>query len=158
MGHTRKGQQYYCGAKAHLEVDAASGLVHSTTTTAANVADITATGNLLHGEEVAVVADAGYTGAAQRAEWKDREVTWYIAAQRGTIAAWPDGQSKDLIKQIEQLKAQVRSRVEHAFHIIKDRFHHRKRRYQGLKKNAAQHEGLFALANLIIAKPALLAA
>ncbi len=54
--------------------------------------------------------------------------------------------------------ATLRSRVEHAFHIIKDRFHHRKRRYQGLKKNAAQHEGLCALANLIIAKPALLAA
>ena len=44
MGHTRKGQQYYFGAKAHIGVDAASGLVHSVTTTAANVADI-ATGN-----------------------------------------------------------------------------------------------------------------
>ena len=156
-GHTRKGQQYYCGAKAHLEVDAASGLVHSTTTTAANVADITATGNLLHGEEVAVVADAGYTGAAQRAEWKDREVTWYIATKRGKITALPEGKAKALFKQVERLKAQVRSRVEHVFHLIKDRFHHRKLRYQGLKKNGAQHEVLFALANLIIVKKALLA-
>jgi IS5 family transposase len=47
MGHTRKGQQYYFGAKAHIGVDAESGLVHSTITTAANVADITATVNLL---------------------------------------------------------------------------------------------------------------
>ncbi len=47
-GHTRKGQQYYCGAKVHIGVDGESGLVHSTTT-AANVADITATANLLHG-------------------------------------------------------------------------------------------------------------
>ncbi|MGB4334363.1 MAG: IS5/IS1182 family transposase, partial [Chromatiaceae bacterium] len=63
-----------------------------------------------------------------------------------------------LFKKIERLKAQARSRVEHAFPIIKDRFHHRKLRYQGLKKNGAQQEVLFALANLIIAKQALLAA
>ena len=58
----------------------------------------------------------------------------------------------------ERLKAHVRSRVEHIFHLIKDRFHHRKLRYKGLKKNGAQHEVLFALANLIIVKKALLAA
>ena len=158
MGHTRKGKQYYFGAKAHIGVDAESGLVHSTTTTAANVADITATVNLLHGEEEAVFADAGYTGAEKREELKDQDVAWYIATKRGKIAALPEGQAKVLFKKIERLKAQARSRVEHVFHIIKDRFHHRKLRYQGLKKNCAQHEVLFALANLIIAKKALLAA
>ena len=66
MGHTRKGQQYYFGAKVHIGVDAESGLVHSTTITAANVADITATAHLLHGAEEAVFADAGYTGAEKR--------------------------------------------------------------------------------------------
>ena len=157
MGHTRKGQPYYFGAKAHLGVDAASGWVHSVITTAANVADITATGHLLHGEEEAVLADAGYTGAEQRAELKDRQVKWYIAAKRGQVAAWPAGEVKDLTRRIERLKAQARSRVEHVFHLIKDRFHHRQLRYQGLKKNGAQHEVLFALANLIIAKKALLA-
>jgi transposase, IS5 family len=78
-GYTRKGQPYDFGAKAHIGVDAASGWVHSTITTAANVADITATANLLHGEEKAVFADAGYTGAEQRAELKDQDVAWYIA-------------------------------------------------------------------------------
>ncbi len=63
MGHARQGQQYYFGAKAHIRVDGASRLVHSVTTTAANVADISATGNLLHGEEAAVFVDAGYTSA-----------------------------------------------------------------------------------------------
>ena len=157
-GHTRKGQPYYFGAKAHLGVDAASGWVHSVITTAANVADITATGHLLHGEEEAVLADAGYTGAEQRAELKDRQVKWYIAAKRGQVAAWPAGEVKDLTRRIERLKAQARSRVEHVFHLIQDRFHYRKLRYQGLKKNGAQHEVLCALANLIIAKKALLAA
>lgn len=157
-GHTRKGQQYDLGAKAHLGVDAASGLVQSVTTTAANVADITATGHLLHGEEVAVFANAGDTGAEKRAELKDRQVTWYIAAQRGQVAALPAGEVKDLTQRIERLKAQARSRVEHVFHLLKDRFHHRQLRYQGLKKHGAQHEGLFALTKLIIAKKALLAA
>jgi IS5 family transposase len=158
MGHTRKGKQYYFGAKAHIGVDSESGLVHSTTTTAANVADITATVNLLHGEEAAVFADAGYTGAEKREELKDRQVKWYIAAKRGQVAALPEGEVKELTQRIERIKAHVRSRVEHVFHILKDRFHHRKLRYQGLKKNGAQHAVLFALANLIIAKKALLAA
>ena len=158
MGDTRKGKQYYFGAKAHIGVDEDSGLVHSTTTTAANVADITETVNLLHGEEAAVFADAGYTGAEKREELKDRQVKWYIAAKRGTVTALPEGEVKDLTKRIERIKAQVRSRVEHVFHIIKDRFHYRKLRYKGLKKNGAQHEVLFALANLIIVKKALLAA
>ncbi len=103
-------------------------------------------------------ADAGYTGAAKRAELKDRKVTWYIAAKRGQVAAWPAGEVKDLTRQIERLKAQARSRVEHVFHLIKDCFHYRKLRYQGLKKNGAQHEVLCALANRIIVKKALLAA
>jgi IS5 family transposase len=94
MGHTRKGQQYFFGAKAHIGVDAESGLVHSTTTTAANVADITATANLLQGEEEAVFADAGYTGAEKREELKDLDVTWYIATKRGKIAALPEGEAK----------------------------------------------------------------
>jgi IS5 family transposase len=158
MGHTRKGKQYFFGAKAHIGVDAESGLVHSTTTTAANVADITETANLLQGEEEAVFADAGYTGAEKREELKDRQVKWYIAAKRGKVAALPEGEVKDLTKRMERIKAHVRSRVEHVFHLIKDRFHSRKLRYQGLKKNGAQQEVLFALANLIIAKKALLTA
>jgi IS5 family transposase len=110
------------------------------------------TGNLLHGEEEVVFADAGYTGAEKREELKDRKVEWSIAAKRSKVAGLPAGEVKDLIKRIERLKAQARSRIEHVFHLIKDRFHHRKLRYQGLKKNSAQHKVLFALANLIIAK------
>ena len=117
MGHTRKGKQYYFGAKAHIGVDEESGLVHSTTTTAANVADITETGNLLHGEEEVVFADAGYTGA-----------------KRGKVAALPEGEVKDLTKRIERIKAHVRSRVEHVFHILKDRFHYRKAALQGAEE------------------------
>jgi len=58
--------------------------------------------------------------------------------------------------QYERAKAQVRARVEHPFHIIKNLFKHRKVRYRGLSKNTAQLYSLFALANLVIARRALL--
>ena len=65
MHQTRKGNQWYFGMKAHIGVDEATGLVHTVTTTAANVADVRQVGELLHGKEKAVFADAGYTGAEQ---------------------------------------------------------------------------------------------
>jgi IS5 family transposase len=65
MHQAKKGNQWYFGMRAHLGVDAASGLVHRLTSTAANEADINQTAALLHGEEKAVFADAGYTGAAK---------------------------------------------------------------------------------------------
>jgi IS5 family transposase len=54
--------------KAHIGVDADSGLVHSLNATAANAADVTQAQHLLHGEETDVFADAGYTGVAKREE------------------------------------------------------------------------------------------
>jgi transposase, IS5 family len=46
--------------------------------------------------------------------------------------------------------------VEHPFHMIKNLFGHKKVRYKGLAKNTVQQYGLFALANLVIVKKALL--
>ena len=51
MHHTRKGEQWYFGMKAHIGADADSGLVHSVHTTAANESDIAHTHRLLHGKE-----------------------------------------------------------------------------------------------------------
>ena len=39
--------------------------------------------NLLHGEEEALFANTGYTGAEKRKELKERKVTWYISTKRG---------------------------------------------------------------------------
>jgi IS5 family transposase len=41
MHQTKKGNQWYFGMKAHIGVDADSGLVHSVVGTAANVSDVT---------------------------------------------------------------------------------------------------------------------
>jgi transposase, IS5 family len=156
MHQTRKGNQWYFGMKAHIGVDVASGVVHTLTGTAANEADINQTGALLHGREEAVFADAGYTGADKRPEHEDRDVSWNIAIKRSIIKALPKG-LRDLAEPVERALSQVRAVVEHPFHVVKNRFHHKKLRYRGLAKNTAQLHTLFALANLVIVKKTLLA-
>ena len=46
-----------------------------------------------------------------------------------------DGTLKDLTRECERRKAQIRSRVEHPFHVVKNLFGDKKVRYKGLKKN-----------------------
>jgi IS5 family transposase len=142
--------------KAHIGVDVASGVVHSLKGTAANEADINQMAAVLHGQEEAVFADAGYTGAAKRPEHAEREVSWNIAVKRGIIKVLPKA-LRDLAEPAERALAQVRARVEHPFHIVKNLFRHKKLRYRGLAKNTAQLHTLFALANLAIVKKILLA-
>src|SRR5665213_3337460 len=141
---------------AHIGVDVASGVVHTVTGTAANEADINQMAALLHGQEEAVFADAGYTGADKRPEHAERDVSWNITIKRGIIKALPNG-LRDLAEPVERALSQVRAWVEHPFHIIKNLFRHKKLRYRGLAKNTAQLRTLFALANLVIAKKTLLA-
>ncbi len=64
MHQTKKGNQWHFGMKAHIGVDAKSGLTHSLVTTAANEHDLNQLGNLLHGEEQFVSADAGLPRSA----------------------------------------------------------------------------------------------
>jgi transposase, IS5 family len=159
MHQTRKGQEWYFGMKAHLGVDAESGLVHTVIGTAANVADVACADQALHGEEKTVYVDAGYTGVEKRPEVlaAHPETQWIVAAKRGRVKALPEGRIKELTKEMERLKAQVRAKVEHVFHVVKNLFGFRKVRYRGLAKNTAQLHVLFALANLVLVKRRLLA-
>ena len=159
MKQVKKANAWHFGMKAHLGVDVASGLVHTVEGTSANVADITQAHTLLHGQEKQVFADAGYQGVDKRPEIISRfgGVRFEVAAKRGKIRAMAEGKRKDLTRELERCKAQLRAYVEHPFHIIKNLFRHRKVRYRGLAKNTAQLQTLFALANLIIAKRRLLA-
>ena len=131
-------------------------MIHTVLGTAANKADITRNAALLHGQEKAVCGDAGYSGADKRPELADRDVSWNIAIKRSIIKALPKA-LRELAEPVERALAQVRAVVEHPFHIVKNRFHHKKLRYRGLTKNTAQLHTLFALANLVIVKQALLA-
>jgi IS5 family transposase len=159
MHQTRKGQEWSFGMKAHIGVDADSGLVHTVIGTAANVADIHCAAQALHGEETTVYVDAGYTGVEKRPEVMaaHAQSQWIVAAKRGRVKALPEGRIKELTKEMERLKAQVRAKVEHVFHVVKNLFGFHKVRYRGLAKNTAQLHTLFALANLVLAKRQLLA-
>ncbi|HRF06915.1 IS5 family transposase [Accumulibacter sp.] len=158
MHQTRKGNQWYFGMKAHIGVDAESGLVHTVVGTAANEADVTQTVHLLHGEEKDVFLDAGYVGAEKREELKGRDINWQIAMKRSKLKVVPqDTLVGQLLRQLESLKAGIRSKVEHPFHVVKNLFHDRKVRYKGLAKNTAHLHTLFAFANLLLAKRRLLA-
>ena len=152
MHSTRKGNQWYFGMKAHIGVDAESGIVHTLVTTAANVHDVTQAHALLHGEEKVVFGDAGYQGAERRTENCATETKWQIALRPGKRKELADTAQGRILKRIEHIKAGVRAKVEHPFHLIKNIFGLKKVRYKGLLKNTAQLCTLFGLANLLIAK------
>ena len=155
MHQSKKGNQWHFGMKAHIGVDAESGLVHSVIGTPANVNDVTQGHGLLHGYESVVFADAGYQGAAKRPEATG--VAWQVAMRPGKRGAL-DKQTKlgALLDKAEQLKASVRAKVEHPFRVIKCQFGFTKVRYKGLAKNTAQLMTLFALSNLWMARRSLM--
>jgi len=153
MHSTKKGNQYYFGMKAHIGVDAESGLVHHVVGTAANVADVTQVDKVLHGEENLVGADAAYVGVEKRPEHAGRKVVWQIAARRSTYQKHGKRSVLYRVKRrIEKAKAQMRAKVEHPFRVIKRQFGYVKVRFRGLAKNTAQLVTLFALSNLWMAR------
>ena len=146
-----KGNQWHFGMKAHIGVDADSGLVHTVTTTPANAHDVTQAHALLHGQEEVVFADSGYRGVEKRQEIQDKHagVDWEIAMMPGKRKALDKTKaSQALTDRIEKIKASIRAKVEHPFRVIKCQFGHRKTRYRGLAKNTSQLLVMFALSNL----------
>ena len=157
MHQTKKGNQWHFGMKAHIGVDAESGLTHSVIGTAANVNDVTQVQGLLHGEETDVFGDAGYQGVEKREENLKVPVTWHVALRPGKRKALPKNPWGERMEWIEQAKASIRAKVEHPFHVVKNLFRHRKIRYRGLDKYTKHLFTLFGLANLVLARKWLLA-
>jgi IS5 family transposase len=153
MHQTRKGNEWYFGMKCHSGVDAATGYVHTITATAANVADIDETANLIRKDDHTVWADAGYVGIDKRDEVKGdehlKDIDWRVNRRRSKITKeYPEGPSRDFEKMLEKKKSRVRGKVEHPFHIVKDLFGFRKVRYKGIRKNLDRLYVLFASANI----------
>ena len=148
MHQSKKGRQWFFGMKAHIGVDADSGLVHTVRGTAGHVNDVVEANSLLHGQETDVFADAGYQGAHKRPDAK-AHVQWHVAMRPGLRKLLDKANPMDaLTDQVERIKASIRAKVEHPFRVIKRQFGHVKVRYRGLAKNTAQLQTLFALANL----------
>ena len=158
MHSSKKGNQWHFGMKAHIGVDADSGLVHTVRGTAGHVADVTEGSSLLHGEENTVFADAGYQGADKRPD-ANSSVRWQVAMRPGKRRKLNKVNTPidALVDKIEKLKAGIRAKVEHPFRMLKRQVGYVKVRYRGLKKNTLQLKTLLALSNLWMARHQLMA-
>ena len=144
MHQTKKGNQYYFGAKAHIGVDSKEGVVHSVCTSAASVHDRHMLPDLLHGNEKKVWGDAGYQGQTEAIH----EAAPNAQDMTNRRVKKSKGKVDEEEKRKNRTKSKVRARVEWPFRILKRVFHYTKVRYRGIKKN---HEWLltaFALVNL----------
>ena len=159
MHQTRKGKQWHFKMKAHIGVDAESGLVHTVIGTSGNVADVVEGNSLLHGQEKDGFGDAGYQGVHKRPDAR-AGVTWHIAMRPGKRKELDKENNPvdALIDRVEKIKASIRAKVEHPFRVIKRQFGYVKVRYRGLKKNTLQLKTLFALSNLWMVRHQLLGA
>jgi len=143
MHQTKKGQQYYFGAKAHIGVDSKEGIVHSVCTSAASVSDVHMLPDLLHGNEKKVWGDAGYQGQGEvirAAAPQAQDMTNRRTKFKGYVDE--EGRRKN------RTKSRVRAKVEWPFRILKRVFGFTKVRYRGLKKNHAWLLAAFALVNI----------
>ena len=149
MHSSQKGNEWHFGMKAHIGVDADSGLVHTVRGTSGNVADVTEGNSLLHGQEADVFGDAGYQGADKRADAKESH-KWHVAMRPGKRRKLDKENNPidAMVNKVEKIKASIRAKVEHPFRVIKRQFGFTKVRYRGLKKNTLQLKTLFALSNL----------
>ena len=151
----KKGNTWHFGYKAHIGVDAESGLVHTVKGTAANVHDVTQTSALLTGDEEVAYGDSGYLGADKREDAiirnkQGKKIRYKINRRPSQMKKLSkSGQYK--AKKAEHAKSSVRAKVEHVFGVVKRQLKFRKTRYRGLQKQIAKFNIMFALANLILA-------
>jgi IS5 family transposase len=148
MHCTKKGNQCHFGTKAHIGVDADSGLVHTVAGRAASVNDVMQAHALVHGEETNVLADTGYQDVDKREETQGIN-HWHVATQPDKRKGLEKSTTRGaILDQLEPVKARLQAKVEHPLRLIKNQFRHVKVLYQGLKKNTAQLHTLFPLSNL----------
>jgi IS5 family transposase len=143
MHQTKKGNQWYFGAKAHIGMDSKEKVVHSVVTSAASVADAHMLSDLLHGEEKKVWGDGAYQGQGKVIH-EAAPAAQDMTSRRVKYKNYVDEQAK----RKNTTKARVRSKVEHAFRILKRTFGFTKVRYRGLSKNHQWLCAAFALVNL----------
>lgn len=150
MSQSKKGNQWYFGMKAHIGVDAKSGLVHTVKTTTGKVHDAKLTDDLIRSDDTIIFGDKGYVSDKRKRATRARGSTWAVKDKCKPGRVLSTSQKKRNKKY-----GTVRAKVEHVFRVIKCQFGYRKVRYRGLAKNAAQMFSLMALANLYLARRCL---
>ncbi len=131
---TRKRGKSHYGYKAHIGMDAGSGLIREAVFTPANVNDTEVADSLVSGDEEAVYADKAY-GSKQRSAWlksikiKDRIMR---RADKHHPVLPPVEQRRNA------LIARLRAPVEQVFGTLKRTYGYRRVRYVGLERNATE--------------------
>jgi transposase, IS5 family len=150
MRSSKKGNQWYFGMKAHIGVDAKSGLVHTAGVTTGSVHDAKVMDNLIREDDRTVYGDKGYASDEKKRAAKAAGVRWAVKEK-----ARPGRQLSASQRRRNRRFGKVRAKVEHVFRVVKCQFGYRKVRYRGIAKNGAQVFALLALANLFLARRTL---
>jgi len=153
MKQTKKGNEWFFGAKLHVGVDAGTGYVHTVEVTAANVSDREVAVSLVRDDDEVVYGDAGYSNMHKREEVKNSphlsKIDWRTHVQKPYRKnEWAPGAGRYWHKQYQRQKSRVRCKVEYSFLVIKHIFGYRKVRYRGLSKNKSHAYTMCALTNL----------
>ena len=147
MTSSKKGNQWYFGMKAHIGVDAESGLVHTAGVTTGKVHDAKVMDRLVREDDVAVYGDKGYASDARKRAAQEAGVTWAVKEKAKPGRALTQRQ-----RARNRRFGKVRAKVEHVFRVVKCQFGYRRARYRGIAKNGAQVFALLALANLYLVR------
>jgi IS5 family transposase len=147
MSQSKKGNQWYFGMKAHIGVDARSGLVHTAGVTTGKIHDAKVMDNLIREDDRAVFADKGYVNEKKKRAARAAGVFWGVKEKRKQKRQLSSSQKKRNAR-----TGPIRAKVEHVFRVLKCQFGYRKVRYRGIEKNGAQVFALLALANLFLAR------
>jgi transposase, IS5 family len=150
MHQTKKGKDWHFGMKAHVGTDQ-RGIVHSLSTTAANVSDISQMPQLLHGQEREVFGDQAYWSESHRQGARERGIRYRVNRRPNH-----GHRLNALERRLNRLRSGIRARGEHAFHVVKHLWGFTKVRYRGLAKNTARLFAAFALANLYLLRRRLI--
>jgi len=153
MSSSKKGNQWFFGMKAHIGVDAESGLVHTAGVTTGKVHDAKVMANLIREDDTAVYGDKGYASDAKKAAAEEAGVLWAVKEK-----AKPGRELTKRQRARNRRFGKVRAKVEHVFRVLKCQFGYRKVRYRGIAKNGAQVFALLALANLYLVRSRLASA
>ena len=144
MHQTKKGNEWHFGMKLHIGVDSRTGLIHSSSVTAANVHDSQQLDTLLHGQEKRLYGDSAYGGK--------KEVLRAVAPKARDFTnrrAYRNRPLTEADRLTNTRKSSVRAKVEHPFLRIKRLWGFAKARYRGLAKNANRAFAMLALSNIV---------
>ncbi len=131
---TRKGGKSHFGYKAHIGLDAGSGLIREAVFTPANVNDTEVADELVSGDELSVYADKAYMSKERSARLKSMRIKDRIMRRgdkhRPELPYWERRRNK--------LISRLRSPVEKVFGTLKRSYGYTSVRYMGLERNTTE--------------------